>query len=204
VVAACASKPPPSPPKPAPEPVASAKPEPPPPPPKCEALEEHCVAKDGAKAKIVDSPLRIEPPSGWEYAQEKDATVAIQGGASLAVTTHDVGDARDLKKQLTLRLNAFDALLKLIGVKPPAARFFWMKTPEMVKKIGDLKVTLWQLDGATKEKTKGPLVVFVAPLPQNKALLGVGYVPDDDKSGADQAILKAVDSLSAPVDPASP
>jgi hypothetical protein len=166
-------------------------------------MDEHCVAKDGARARIVDSGLKIEPPPGWEYAQQTDALVASQGGASLAVTTHDVGDAHDLRKQLTIRLNAFDALLKAIGVKPPGARFFWM-TQSQAKKVGDLKVTLWQLEGASKEKTKGPIIIFAAPLPNNKALLGVGYVPNDDKSGADQAILKAIDSLSAPVDPASP
>lgn len=202
-VAACASKPPPAPPKPAPEPPPVKVEPPPPPPPKCEAIDEHCSATDGAKARIVDSGLRFEPPVGWEYAQQHDATLANLGGASLAVTTHDVGDPKDLRKQLVIRLAAFDNLLKIMGVKPPAARYFWMKTPDMVKKIGDLKVTLWQLDGASREKTKGPLLVFVAPLPANKALIGVAYVPDDDKSGADQAILKSIDSLSAS-EPASP
>lgn len=159
--------------------------------------------KEGTKARIVDSGLRFEPPLGWEYAQQSNATVATTSNASLAVTTHDVGDPKDLRKQLTLRLDAFDALLKLVGVTPPRARYFWMKPSDMVKKLGDLKVTLWQLDGASREKSKGPLLIFAATLSPTKALIGVGYVPDDDKSGADAAILKAIDTLST-ADPASP
>ncbi len=162
------------------------------------------MAKEGASARVVDSGLRFEPPVGWEYAQQADATVVTSSGARFAMTTHEVGDARDVRKQLTLRLNAFDALLKLMGVTPPRARYFWMKTPDMVKKVGNLKVTLWQLDGASREASKGPLLIFAAPLSRTKALIGVGYVPEDDKSGADAAILKAIDTLSMPADATSP
>jgi hypothetical protein len=194
VVAACSAKPPPAQSKPTPDPPAP-KVEAPAPPPKCEAIDDHCVAKEGARARVVDSGLTFEPPAGWEYAQQKDAAIATSSGASLAMTTHDIGDPHDLRKQLTLRLAAFDALLKVMGVTPPRARYFWMKAPEMVKTIGALKVTLWQLDGASRDKSKGPLLIVAAPLSATKALIGAAYVPDDDKSGADAAILKAIDTL---------
>jgi len=203
---ACGSPKPARPPDP---PAASTPPEPPPPPPpppKCESLAEHCAAESGTKARVLDSGVSVEPPPGWQYAQQPDATLATSDGAAFAVTIHRVGDPRDLKERLTLRLAALDLLLKDAGLTPPRAYYFWLKPAEEVKKVGDLKVTIWQLDDATDGAKKGSLVVFVAPLaPATKtALIGIGFVPNDDKSNADAAILKAIDTITVAAGSTSP
>lgn len=199
LVLACSSPPPPKPPE----------PEPPPPPPrvekpkpkKCEALEEKCEGASGKKARVSGAPFSFEPASGWAYAQEEAVTIAqtADSGPAVALVAHDTGDA---KAQPTNRDAAFDALIKRLALTPPKKKVGWKK-PAEVKDVGELKISLYQLEGAARGDKTGPLLVFAAPLPDGKSLLGVGFVPEDDESSADAAILQSIESI-APAAPSPP
>jgi hypothetical protein len=198
LTAACSKhKPPAPPPTPPPPPAAEAKAEvAPPPPPKCEALEEKCAATADTKATIAKTDLVFQPPSGWTYAQTAGATLA-QAGDVAAVTTvvgYDAGDPKD-KKADANRDAAFEALQKLVNVGLKK-KVNWKKKPDDKRAPGGLQVSLWQVDGATRGDKKGPLLIFSAPLDANNVLLGFGFVPDDDNSGSDAAIMKSIDSLA--------
>ena len=70
------------------------------------------------------------------------------------------------------------------------------KKPDDTKTIGPLKLGLWQLDEAgVRGAKKGPLLVVAGPTSDSKGVVGVGFVPDDDKSSADMAIMKSIESL---------
>jgi hypothetical protein len=197
--AGCSHPPPPKAPDP-PEEVEETPP-PPPPKPKCEALDEKCSAKDDTRAKIAKTDLALTPPSGWTYAQTDAATVAQvdDGGATVAATGFeaDPKEAGNAKKLADDRQAAFESLAKAIGVTPPKAKVNWKKKPDDVKKVAGLSVALWQLDGGARGDKKGPLLVFAADIADGKELIGIGFVPADDESGSDEAILKAIDSIGA-------
>ena len=203
---ACAHKaPPPAPPP--PPPAADPAPPPPPPAPKCEALTEACVAVAHVKATIQKSDWTIEPPSGWTYAQQADVTVALLGEASFGIVVYATDPKKataDWEKQVAEVSAKLEVTAKKKITQP--------KKSAGMKPVGSLKVNLYQFDGATHGSRKGPLLVFSADLPDGKALLGVGFVPEDDTSKADEGILKAIESIAsspaaaaaAPVAGASP
>jgi hypothetical protein len=190
--AACGSTPPPKveAPKPPPEPPPPPKVEAPPP-KKCEALSEGCVAEDATKARA--SGVTIGAPKGWTYAHGP-AALARQGEAALAVTVHDA-DPKSIKLDGDKRDAALADLLKQLEVTPPKKKIYWTLPPLKKLTVGALAVSLWQMDGASHGGKHGPLLLFVAKLPESKSVLGVGFVPDDDKSGADVSILKAIETL---------
>ena len=180
--------PPPPPPPPAPAP-------PPPPPPKCEKIEEACVAKEGTRAKIEKTFWTVEPPAGWTYAQDEDATVAAQGGAALAVVVYD---APEPKKEGARRDEAATSVVKKIGVeigKGKTKKLALPKRADGTVLAGTVKVSLYQFEKAHREGKPGPLLVFYAKLPDGKELLGAGFVPEDDTSKADDAIMASVKSI---------
>jgi hypothetical protein len=189
----CGSPPPPPPPPQIAE--APPPPPPPPPPPKCEALEEKCEAKPDTHAKIAHTELVFTPPSGWIYAQLAEATVAQSGDATLAAVGFDA-DAKDAKKDTANRDAAFSELLKQIGVENPGnkKKVPWKK-PDTPKPVGDYKLALWELKDWVRASKKGPLVAVAGPTSEGKGILFIGFVPADDKSGADEGILKAIESL---------
>jgi hypothetical protein len=193
----CGSKPPPPPPAPKEEPPPPPPPkkEEPPPPPKCEAMTESCTAQEGTKARIGESGLVFDPPVGWTYAQESDAAIAAMGESWLAVTIHD-SDPKDAKKQLEQREAALALLYKKIEVTPPKAKMAWGAAPAKKLKVGDMTISLWQVDGATHKGKKGPVLVMMAKHGTDKGLVGLAFVPDDDKSNADQAILKSIETIA--------
>jgi hypothetical protein len=185
----------PIPPSPPPAPVETAEPAtPPPPPPKCEALDEKCEAKDDTRASIARSDLVIKPPAGWIYAQLSGATIAELGDATLAVAGYEA-DAKDVKKDSASRDAAFSDLLKQIGIDNPTKKKVSWKKPAAPKPVGDLKLDLWEISDWVRGTKKGPLVVVAGSTSEGKGILIIGFVPGDDKSGADDAILKAIDSL---------
>jgi len=200
VCAACQHKPPPPPPPP-PPPVAETPPPPPPPPPppKCEALSESCTGQNATHARIRKSGLSIVVPDGWTYAQQDDATIATSNAAVLVVTSYDA--AVDAKAAEVNREAVFEGIVKLLGVTPPKHKVGWAH-PKTKMKVGDLEMSLWQADDTTKGDKKGPVLVFGSQLPDKSWILGVGFVPADDTSDSDKAILAAIQSI-APT-PASP
>jgi hypothetical protein len=207
---ACSTPPPPVEPPPPPPPK---KVEAPPPPPKCEALEEKCKAEGGTRARIARSSFVFAPVAGWIYAQGEGATVAQDGGdsgAAIVIAVYEA-DAKDAKKELAARDAAFEQLAKQIALTPPKGKVRWQlptcqckgssctgsggELCKAMKPASELKSSVWQLDGGVRAGKKGPLLVVHAALPDNKALLGLGFVADDDKSGADAGILKAIESI---------
>jgi hypothetical protein len=172
-------------------------PPPPPPPPPCEALDEKCESKDDTHAKIARSDLVITPPVGWIYAQLSGATIAQKDDATIAVSGYEA-DAKDAKKDLANRDAAFAELLKQIGVDNPGKKKVNWKKPDAPNPVGDLKLDIWELKDWARGPKKGPLVVLAGPTSEGKGILLVGFVPTDDKSGADDAILKSISSLGMP------
>jgi hypothetical protein len=198
-VLACHKPPPPAAPPP-PPPVVEAPPPPPPPPPKCEALSEACTGHAGVVARVRTSGFGVAVPEGWTYAQQDDGTVATANGAIFALTTYDAG--ADKKTGDANRDAAFDALVKLLGIAAPKHKVGWTH-PAKKSKVGALDMALWQTDNVAKADKKGPVLVFGAQLPDKSWLLGAGFVPEDDKSDSDKAILGAIDSV-APLPAAAP
>lgn len=195
-VVACAK--PPKPPPPPPPPVVEA---PPPAPPPCERLEEACTADAKTKAKVSSSELTFTPPAGWKYAQEPDGTIATADRSALVLVVKDVGPASAKgaeKERAKVRDQAAEVALKRLGVtfkkrKKPV----WPRKPDKTMKIGDLSVALFQMEGALRETTSGPLLAFTADVPGSKLLVGFAFVPADDTSGADEAVLRSLESLGA-------
>jgi hypothetical protein len=191
----CTKPPPPKPPP--PPPVVEEPPPPPPPPPKCESMEEACIAKPDTRARITTSGWTVRAPEGWTYAQEEAATVASSKGAALAVTAYEItGKA---KADEATRNEALAMLITRLEVSFPKAKKKVIAFPKKVQKtieVGTLKVGLVQLDGASRDASKGPLLAFDSRLPEGKALLGIGFVPNDDDSNADAAILESIESFA--------
>jgi hypothetical protein len=190
--AGCPKPPPPEP----PPPPAEVKAEPPPPPPKCESISEKCQGKPDTKAKITNSELVFVPATGWIYAQQSSSTIAqTADGTSGIVFLGIQFDAKDFKKEAATRDAAIAELVKQLGVAPLKRKVNWKK-PQKDEAIGTLKMQLWQLDEpGMRGAKKGQVLVVSAPAGDGKVVVGVGYVPDDDSSGADVAIMKSIESL---------
>ena len=189
LLAACAKPPPPKPP-----PVEEPKVEPaPPPPPKCETLSEGCAAKSDTRVG-VGATWSLTPPPSWTYAKESDATVARIDGAALAVTVFD--GRGDKKAQTKLRDDALAMIATKIGVKLPK-KMAWPAKPARVVSAGEREVALYQVEGSTQDGKPGALLVFVARVPSDETLLGIGFVVESDAKDSDRAILAGVESLRA-------
>lgn len=186
---ACTPPPPPKPP-----PAAEPKNEPPPPPPpKCEKLTEGCAATADTRVDVGAS-WSMTPPTTWTYAKETDATVAKIDGAALAVTVYDGrGDKKAATKQ---RDDALSVVTTKIGVKLPK-KMAWPAKPARVVKVGEGELALYQIEGSTQDGKAGALLVFVARVPTEETLLGVGFVVETDAKDSDKAILAGVESLRA-------
>ncbi|WP_437642465.1 hypothetical protein [Sorangium sp. So ce854] len=195
LAAACSSPPPPQPA--APEPPVAAAPEQPPPPPApkpCKALDEGCQAEESTRAKIARSTFILTPVKGWTYAQAEDATIAQAAaeGPALATAQVDVGEGKQAAEE---RDDALEALARAIDVTLPKKKVNWKK-PLETKEIAGRKIGLWQSEGAARGSRKGPLLIFADTGKEGEILLGLGFVPDDDNSGADATILQSIESIS--------
>jgi hypothetical protein len=193
ILAACVAGCP-KPPPPAPPPVVADAP--PPPPPKCEAFAEKCAGTADTRAKIINSVLVFTPAAGWFYAQQSSSTVAqaSDAGPALAFLGIDV-DPKDARREVAAKDAALTELCKQLGLAPLKRKVAWKK-PDDKKVLGNVKAELWQLEEAgARGLKKGPLLVVSGSGPDGKAVIGVGFVPDDDKSSADVAIMKSIESL---------
>ncbi|AKT39840.1 hypothetical protein [Chondromyces crocatus] len=191
---ACSSTPAPeSPSQDIPEPVQET-PDPPKPKP-CEALEEKCESGADTRAKIAKSSHVIHPINGWTYAQGADATVSQHSADGAALAIAEVETGTDAKQEPAKRDEAVEELAKQIGVTVPKKKVTWKK-PLEEKAVGDLKIGLWQIDGAARGDKKGPLLIFAGPTGEGKVLLGIGFVPEDDSTGSDASILESIDSIA--------
>jgi hypothetical protein len=184
----CPKPPPPAPP---PEPAAEA----PPSPPKCESLGEKCEAKSDTRAKIANSDLVFTPTPGWVYAQQATSTVAqtSDAGPGFAVLGIEV-DLKDAKKEIASKDAAVAELVKQLGIGPLKRKVAWKK-PDDHEAVGPLKIELWQLEEGARGAKKGPILIVAGTAGDGKGVVGVGFVPGDDKSGADETIMKSIRSL---------
>jgi hypothetical protein len=205
----CASKPPPPPPKapvvvapkPKPKPIVEA-PKPPPPPPPCEAITEKCAAEKTTMARIAHTTeLVFTPPQGWIYAQEPDASVAqvSDDGPGFAIAAIDIV-AKDAAKATAARDAAVASLGKRLGVTLPKQKINWKKADKTIDVAGH-PFALHQIEGAMRAGKKGPLLVFTSTLGDTSAIVGAGFVDDDDKTDADVAILESMKSIAKPAAP---
>jgi hypothetical protein len=169
----------------------------PPPPPKCETLEEACVAKADTRVPIAGSGLTFEAPEGWTYAHDDDATIVRSDQAVVVLRTCAQCDAKGAKESAAARDEVAGKLLAQAGAAPPPKKKLpWPKRPQQVLEVGKLRVSLWQIDKATRDGKAGPLLLLSAPLGEGRAVTGVGFVAEDDHSNADAAILRALKSLA--------
>jgi hypothetical protein len=175
---------------------AAAKATEPPPPPKpqtCDDLARGCVAKGGLRAKIGAAPWTVQPPDDWTYAQEPTLAIAVAKTAGFAVTTQEV---EGKKHETTARDEAFARVTEKLAVKLAAKKINWPHKPHKTSTVGTLKLSLYQLESAVRDGKKGPLLVFTSKLGDGHLLVGAGFVPDDDETNADTAILKCIDSIA--------
>ena len=120
------------------------------------------------------------------------------GDAALVLSTFELVAAESNRE------GAFFALINLLGVSPPKHKVAWSK-PMKKARVGALEVSFYQADDVTKGLKKGPVLLFGAELPDKRWLLGLGFVPDDDRSDADKAILASIEAIvPTPPPPASP
>ena len=183
-----------------PPPTATEAPPPPTPPvqPKCEDLSENCVAAADTRARIASTDLTFAPAAGWSYAQQSTVTVAqtSSSGSALAFAGVDL-DAKDAKHDLALKDAALVELAKQLGLTGLKSKLSWKK-PDEPKAVGDMKLGLYysQLKGQSQRGAKkGKALVVAGPTSGDKAIVGLGFVPDDDKSDADEAVMKSIESL---------
>ncbi|MFT3774697.1 MAG: hypothetical protein QM820_55810 [Minicystis sp.] len=192
-VAACEIEPP-QPPRQPPTTVAQPAP---PPPAKCERIEEKCAGQAGKRARIAGVLLTFEPAEGWLYAQGESATVvqSANGESWLAVAGYSAGDQKDHRHETASRDAQLEALGRELQVTLPKKKIAW-KRADTVEDVGDLKVSFWELEGATRTGNQGSLLLFSAPLTEGKALLGIAFVPKDEPTASEQ-ILKSIKSISS-------
>ena len=161
---------------------------------KCGAVSDGCKATAEARVAIPNSDLQVILPAGWAFAKDNGVTVA-QASDDAAALAFGVVDTKDAKPNAAFRNQALSDVAAHIHLASIKQKIPW-KHPMDSKSVGSLKVNLWQVDKASRGEAKGPLVIFSADLPNNKILFGVGFVPEDDHSGADELIMKAVDSIA--------
>ncbi len=166
----------------------------PPPKKKCESLAEKCEGEPGVRVRIANSGQSIVPAKGWMYAQEADGTIAQSGddGPAFAAVGYETGDA---KQDAANREAALETLAKKVGVTLPKRKIAWNK-PLDNKTLGELKIALGQAEGAARGDKKGPILWFTGPLKDGKALVGLAFVPSDDSSDADVAIMESIDTIA--------
>jgi len=152
-------------------------------------MSEGCIGQNGTFARVKRLGYGLGVPNGWAYAQTDDATVMTSNDAMVVVSTFDLVSSE------ANREGAFAALVNLLGVSPPRHKVVWASPRKKVRVASGLEVSFWQADDVTKGLKKGPVLLFGAELPNKSWLLGAGFVPDDDKSDADKAILGSIESV---------
>lgn len=185
-VAGCSDPPPPEdPPEPLPEPP----PPPPPPKPTCEAMKDECKAESDTVATIPEVAYGFTPPADWIYAMLEEATVTQVGeeGAVLVVTS--MKHESQSYKAKPLRTSMVKSLAELVGIEPPSRVSFSRPSK---RKIGDLKMTLWENEAKRNDK-KGALLLLSAKV-DDREIFGIAYAPQGDMDGT-KAILATLETF---------
>ncbi len=152
------------------------------------------MAEGDTRARIAKGDWTVRAPKGWKYAEGADFTVAAAERAMFAMTTFDEPEK---KKQDAKRDAALGEVMEKLAVTfPKKKKVVFPRKVDKTLVVGELKVGLVQLDGAKSQKKRGPVLAFSARLPDGKVLLGAAFVPDDDKSNADAAILASIESIA--------
>lgn len=156
------------------------------------------MSTSDTRAKIGETSWTIQPPQGWTFAQGAEV-VTVTESAALAVTSYE--RPKNAAKRGAARDAALTAVTEKIGVAPK--KLVWPARPHKRSKVGTLEVSLYQFGGAKRDHDAGPLLVFSAPLTPDLLLIGAAFVADNDKSNADSAVLKAIESLSSSPSPSA-
>jgi hypothetical protein len=163
---------------------------------RCETLQDNCKAGKGRHVRIARAKYMIDVPKGWTYALSESATIAQtgDGGAVAAIVGYEA-DPKD-KKVDQLRTQALDELLKSANIElSKKTKVNWHKKGDEEREAAGVKFSLWQMEGSRGSK-KGPLLVWHAVTEGSEAIVGVGFVPEDDASKADEVIVQAIDSIA--------
>jgi hypothetical protein len=99
------------------------------------------------------------------------------------------------------RDHALRELASEIAIDLPPAKAALPKRPQKRQALGALTLSLYQIETAQRGGQHGVLVVFTTDLPSDAAILGIAFVGDGDRSGAEKAIARAIDSLEPPPAP---
>jgi hypothetical protein len=73
------------------------------------------------------------------------------------------------------------------------------KRPHKRQSVAGVTVSFYQFEHARRSHQHGALLVFTTDSPSDAAILGAAFVSDDDRRVADQAIVRAIESLNPPV-----
>jgi len=167
-----------------------------PPPPKCEALSENCKAEADTSAKAKSAGVEFKPAKDWIYAQGETSTVAQVSEDGAVIIIGSYTPDKDAKKDVAAREAALTELVKTISVTPPKAglKVNWKKPLEGPPETNGLKLATFDVAGVERGKKKGTLLVLVAPIADDKALIGAAFADDNDTPGQ-EALDKTINSI---------
>lgn len=191
-------------PPPAPAPVATPKPQPrpppaPPAPPSCKTLDDKCEAKADTELAIGGDAAKFHPPPGWTYAEESGGPVAVEpsSAATIAFGIATTPWADDTAK-------AVDKLLDRLEIKKLVRKALKTRMGHAQTKLDadGLQVQLWEVGKASQfgqaprmDDKPSSVLVIVAKLPDNHAVVGVASVLKPGGEDKVPAIMQAVKSL---------
>jgi len=154
-------------------------------------LEDGCIAGPGSRAQLEGPGFTVELPPKWRYAQGS-LIFAVADGSVLAVTAQP---QEANKADRVRRDDALAVLIREMKIELPKKKLVWPKKPDHIVDAGDYQVALYQFESVAREARKGTLLIFSINPPNDDGLLGGGFVPDDDDSNADRAIMRAIRSI---------
>lgn len=157
-------------------------------------------ARDGdtgaRQAQIIGTALAFTPPARWPLRHLSGHTIvqASKTGAALALAGVEFlpGDAKEEEAAKDTMLAELARQLEL-GAIP--RKMSWKK-PDDVRPAAGMRIRFWSIEEVVSRGTsKGPLLVLWTPTGEGKGLVGLAFVPEDDRSQADVAIMKAIESI---------
>ncbi|HKQ70588.1 MAG TPA: hypothetical protein VJT73_14675 [Polyangiaceae bacterium] len=134
----------------------------------------------------------MAPPTGWKFAHAPAATFASVPDAMIAVTTFDRQN-KSRSREAVVR-----ELAEHVGVTLPARKDILPRKPHKRQPIGAITLSFYQFERVRRSQHHGVMLVFTTDLPSTEALLGVAFVASDDRNKGDQAVLRAIESLTPP------
>jgi len=89
-------------------------------------------------------------------------------------------------------------LTERVGVTLPARKDLLPKKPHKRQPVGAITLSFYQFERVRRSQHTGVMLIFTTDLPSNAAVLGVAFVASDDRNTGDQAVLRAIESLTPP------